>query len=239
MNPQNSELFWSMVESLGWGKSFDYTQMQNRLLLAYSPEQLQTYRDEYDRCLSELYRVVDNYVRANPRHSLPYGGDDSFGDMLAHTIGLGRAYYESILESPENLATMNIQESFGYVYPYPDDEDKTCLNYWKDRAKEVKAECLNTERAVGRDSKEKLADEIKLQQLLNILDELIDQPIGIAKLSNSDGLTVNLDNRKVWYPAFSHDLFEYYVGSSNLILSALEWQKSLRSLATETLPVAE
>jgi len=70
---------------------------------------------------NELYKRIEEFERANDTHCGDYGGDDSFGDMIHHVIGLGETKFNEIMEDPSKLNGMDFVESFSYVMPYDDD----------------------------------------------------------------------------------------------------------------------
>jgi hypothetical protein len=116
--------YWALIEHLGWGKkTTEYNDIKDTLMTTYTKEEVNGLRNFIKGKVALLSESVDRFVEKNPeaREKLPYGGDDSFGDMVYHAIGLGKETYESALKDPMTLAKLKPVESFAYAIPYPND----------------------------------------------------------------------------------------------------------------------
>lgn len=136
--------FWEIIESVNWdenSRNVNTTTIGRDLLRKHGREVLQQVRDQYGMLMSELYQRIDKWEDANGR--LPnYGGDDSFDDLLAHIMGMGRMKYEEVMENPAAAGEIDAVESFSYVFHVlqDEDEDKDEPSYWSKRA----SYCINT-----------------------------------------------------------------------------------------------
>jgi|GEM_PF-2454565 len=143
--------FWEIVDGLGWGtKTTDYKALKKHLLRNLSPNQADGMRTTFSQMSGKLYRVLTKWEeagdtgdgaggirtpavsfrtwletgkRGNPRE---FGlGDDSFGDLLAHIIGMGKREYEAVLKNPQRALDRarsdGYKESFAYALPYTAD----------------------------------------------------------------------------------------------------------------------
>lgn len=110
--------FFALIEPLGWG-----TRSCDRVALAKAlagrttlPERLAA-----EGCFWSLRRRLHQRIEAwegDGGEQIP-AGDDSFGDLLSHVIGLGRAEFEATLAEPDRARDRaerrDYQESFAHV----------------------------------------------------------------------------------------------------------------------------
>ena len=127
--PMTDQNFWWIIEEAGWGKfDFDYKRIKAYLMGRMDFQTSETFMKAYDKKYSDLERAVDRYLdnRDGQRrgHGLPFSGDDSFGDMIAHVIGLGKDFYEQAVKDPSFIRNLDIKESFAYCLPYKQDYEK-------------------------------------------------------------------------------------------------------------------
>jgi hypothetical protein len=115
---------WDIIEGMNWivecKNRRGYENMRKKFKKKYPVETAIAVRNFSAAKHNALYRAVDKY-EAEHGHLGNYGGDDSFGDLLDHAIGLGEAFYNAVLEDPSQLAKLNYVENFMYAVPYADD----------------------------------------------------------------------------------------------------------------------
>jgi len=121
--------FWEIVSKVGWGTEHTDYYRGKKILMEYLPDvgTMEEFRVHMGSTHNELYDVIDKWAKANDVH---VGGDDSFGDLINHIIGMGRAETARVLKNP-NLAgdranasygsNAGYKESFSYCIPYDDD----------------------------------------------------------------------------------------------------------------------
>lgn len=116
---------WKYIEEINWANRSQqkrgYEDGKMYMLENFTKKRCEEIRDFVDKRMFELYNRVNAFEKENNVHCGDYGGDDSFGDMLHHVIGLGEAKFNEIMEDPSKLDGMNYVESFSYCMP--DDED--------------------------------------------------------------------------------------------------------------------
>ena len=123
--------FWAIVQSLGWGRSYDYKAMKADLIKRLDEQQARYFRDIFQRKQSELMRALSRYEEDE---DVELGvSDDGFSDLTAHIIGLGRREYNQVMKNPQlGVDRANARygspdgykESFAYAIPYEDDYRK-------------------------------------------------------------------------------------------------------------------
>ena len=111
----SEDLFWEKVAELGWGtETTDYTKLQRRILETWTPEFTASFRKQMDELSHRLYVALTKDIRDV--------GDDSFGDLIAHIVGLGHEKYEAVLADHTVAQKMvddsEYKESFSYAIPY-------------------------------------------------------------------------------------------------------------------------
>ena len=118
--------FWAFVDSTGWGRrTTDYNAIKENLMSRLSPQQAKKMRGILDKKTGELRRAISQWERSND--DLPVS-DDSYSDLLAHIVGMGRREFANNLRNPElayERATKgDYEESFSYALPYESDYRK-------------------------------------------------------------------------------------------------------------------
>jgi hypothetical protein len=115
---------WRIIEGMDWinmcHKSRGYEDMRKKFKKQYPVETAVAVRNFEAEKFKALYAAVDKH-EAEHGHLGNYGGDDSFGDLLDHAIGLGEAFYNAVLADPSQLAKLDYVENFMYAVPYEDD----------------------------------------------------------------------------------------------------------------------
>lgn len=160
--------FWAIIEKVNWAELIaksDYDDVMGipipvekrpyevgkvRLLEALPTlEDSQAFDVYYQERQGALYKFFTEWVDGNRDHRTTDLSEDSFGDLLAHVIGLGREVFEDVFTHPERLQKrgldFNFTESFAYCFPHEEDYDPTALKlarevrgltYWGDELAE-------------------------------------------------------------------------------------------------------
>ncbi len=130
---------WKDIEEINWaGRSIQYrgyTEGKMYMLENFTKTRCNTIRDFVSERFDDLYDCIQTFEHVNDTHCGDYGGDDSFGDMIHHVIGLGEAKFEEIMEDPSKLNGMDYTESFSYCLPYDDDFEMLNAECHLDRAR--------------------------------------------------------------------------------------------------------
>jgi hypothetical protein len=134
--------FWNIVEQIGWGtKTTDYDSIKARLMRTFTVEQVKEFRKVFDRMSGRLYNVLDQDDNCRrDRGEGGYGlGDDGFGDLVNHIVGLGEKEFHAVLENPElayeRAQRYDYSESFSYCIPWDDDYEMLNSKMYVKRAK--------------------------------------------------------------------------------------------------------
>lgn len=118
----NEQKVWKLIKDIGWStKTTDYDKVEKELLSKYSLDEMLEIRDKIGALFRRLALATDSYLEKHKNHSLPFGGDDSFSDMIYHAIGLGKDYYEKAVKDPSIMEDLNPKESFIYCFPHESD----------------------------------------------------------------------------------------------------------------------
>lgn len=111
--------FWKLVELANWPCDYNRMRMVYRKML--SKKECESFRYTLDKAYGALSDVADTI------ENLPVG-DDSYGDLRYHIIGLGeKRFYEYCndkLMIQELAESGGYKESFGYCIPYDGDYSK-------------------------------------------------------------------------------------------------------------------
>ena len=118
--------FWSIVKELGWGtRTTDYKAILKALVKLWDVSNATDFRNTFDKLQMALKRRIEQW---EDRSEVNLGiGDDSFDDLTAHIIGLGKREYDAVMQNPQ-LAYDRAQapygskegyrESFAYAIPH-------------------------------------------------------------------------------------------------------------------------
>lgn len=120
--PMNDQNFWWIIQETGWGKfDFNYKRIKAYLMGRMDFKTSETFMKTYEKKYSDLEKRIDKYLDDRETlmrgHRLPFTGDDSFRDMVAHVIGLGKEFYEWAINDPSIIRSVDIKESFSYCLP--------------------------------------------------------------------------------------------------------------------------
>jgi hypothetical protein len=105
------EYFWQFVSDAGWDKNKDYEAIARRLSSKYGLDK---------RALQVMFSELQKKLMEElERSGVELGvSDDSFDDLTAHIIGMGRDEYYRVLNEPQNAIAhkKSYVESFAYVF---------------------------------------------------------------------------------------------------------------------------
>ena len=108
-----------MIAELGWGtKSTDYKKLGKKLKMLHpdKTEQVKTFVHAKQKM---LMKKLDEFADRNgDKRKYWKMGDDSFSDLTAHIVGLGREKYYEVTKNPIIAKTVKYKESFLYVFHY-------------------------------------------------------------------------------------------------------------------------
>ena len=127
------KLYWSIIEDMNWleysQKHHGYSDMKVNFMRSYGADMAVKVRDFVSKKQGDLMRMLDNLPDMNEVTGF-CGGDDSFGDMTAHVVGLGEEYYNAVMEKPKLLKKLDYVECFTYALPYGEDDYKVLDNQY-------------------------------------------------------------------------------------------------------------
>jgi len=125
---KNDPKHWAIIQSLGWGRSYDYNRMSDQLCNSLSREESKALRCFVNRLMNQLYETFRVWEeKTNNRLDC---GDDSWSDLRAHVIGLGEEEFTAALREPQRLVDRyeaeygsreGYRESFMHALPYDSD----------------------------------------------------------------------------------------------------------------------
>ena len=131
--------FWQIVSTLGWGtETTDYELVKERILKSgLTPDEIDGFGMTHKDLHNRLYVVIsdweeDKYQQSTVRGGKPFEGiglgDDGFGDLINHIIGLGKEEYYSVTENPR-LAKVrankyDFAESFAFAIPHVEEAEE-------------------------------------------------------------------------------------------------------------------
>ena len=115
-NPSD-EGFWEIVKNARWTSDHNYDRIKYQWMRTMTLPQAEGLRRKFDKFRSRLDNKITDKV-----HGV---GDDSFSDVIAHIIGMGKHAYDLVMKDP-SLAQRLIDaheyvENFGYAFPDKDD----------------------------------------------------------------------------------------------------------------------
>jgi len=124
MKIKPSSFYWNIIAGMGWkeatlGKTYpDTSAMKREFMETYSEKIASDFSDWYSAKYRELYNAYDVAANESGERYGNYGGDDSFGDMLDHVMGLGEEYYCAVMADFSLLNKLEPIESFSYCIPH-------------------------------------------------------------------------------------------------------------------------
>lgn len=133
--------FWSLVDRIGWGtKTTDYKLVKRSLMSSFTPAQCEGIAEKEGEFRHALTVVFDKYLNDN---DVELGlGDDSFGDLMHHIVGLGKSIYNACMKNPALAVGIarsgKYSEAFNYCIPMADDFDNLNVGKFVKWAESVK-----------------------------------------------------------------------------------------------------
>lgn len=120
-------LMWVIIETMDWKTHSHaprgYDTMKAEFMCRYDKSIAEQLSAFVSARFNELYKTVEAYENAHERLDC-YGGDDSFGDMLHHSIGLGKKNFKAVTKNPKKLDSIEFVESFSYAIPHVTDYEE-------------------------------------------------------------------------------------------------------------------
>ncbi|MBX7114291.1 MAG: hypothetical protein K1X64_08145 [Myxococcaceae bacterium] len=117
--PSEDEL-WPIVDAIGWGTGASMNELGSALAKRFSYVDCLRYRDAVFQVAWPLRKRIEAWEDSSG-NQLPCG-DDRFGDLVHHIIGLGRATYVATMENPAlalaRAEANDYRESFTYVFQH-------------------------------------------------------------------------------------------------------------------------
>ena len=112
---------WEIIGEIGWGvKTVDYKHLRKIMDTVYKSENdaLQSFVKEKRE---QLVKRLNEYAERVGSKRTYYGvSDDSFWDLTAHIVGLGRAKYNEVFAKPkiakQMAADKAYKENFQYIF---------------------------------------------------------------------------------------------------------------------------
>jgi hypothetical protein len=145
------------------------------LLRAVTPEEAEAMSDAFLERRRALAGAVDRYLEETEvRLDV---GDDGFGDLIAHVIGMGRDAYEQALAEPAQVVERgqsgDFEESFAYAIPDRDSYAKLLPGRYAERARKLRRDYAEAaERAVDLKNADAIAEAVtRLVALLRPMAE--------------------------------------------------------------------
>lgn len=117
--------FWEIVSAVGWGTEHTDSDKGKKILRELLPdvETMKAFREHEQRVHNDLYSRIDKWGDENDKSCGL--GDDGFGDLISHIIGLGPDEVERVQVDPElalkRAHSHDFSESFSYCVPYEAD----------------------------------------------------------------------------------------------------------------------
>ena len=123
----NEKRFWEIVEGIGWGNLCleikpDFEAASLRTAKSLSRQEANEFRTILDEKVNIIAKLAEQRVSL---------GDDSFGDLCHHVVGLGQDFYENTLADPDTLKTLKFRESFSYCVPGASDYEMLQDGYFE------------------------------------------------------------------------------------------------------------
>ena len=116
---RNTEIFWNLVNEIGWGtKTTDNKMIKRTLHKEYNQEFLDAMKDIAVRQRRALATIMDEHALKETGSIASYWGvsDDSFWDLTSHIVGLGKEVYDFICKNPIYAKTIKYEENFEYMF---------------------------------------------------------------------------------------------------------------------------
>jgi len=122
-----SKTFWKEVALIGWGVedensgAYDIYAKKKVLLSRWTPEFARAFQDRGSELQLWMHNHLESWEEGTGNHI--ECSDDGMGDLTAHIIGMGQAFYEKVTNLPEIAYKMakerSYEENFFYCIPHP------------------------------------------------------------------------------------------------------------------------
>lgn len=229
------EQFWANVAAIGWGtKTTDCDAVKRTLLVLWDDEFNASFQDRLHGFEDALRQKVEEYEEDNDVSC--ECGDDGFGDLLSHCVGLGKEYYELCLEEPEWVVSRGQRNDYTDLFSscFPAVPDAPKGETLKEAMAHVRKEC---ERCRPLNEEPESEDSILMQAYTRILGDRADKEpryFGAWARESARELEALLDSE--FGPEFGKDLIavvsafavvaknepDYMVSRGKAIVKALE-----------------
>jgi len=117
---KQDNLMWAIIADMDWGnrchQSRIYETMKRDFMREYNHDMAVKFSAFVSARFNEMYKAIGAY-EAEHEQVGNYGGDDSFGDMIHHVIGLGKEIYNAVMKDMKLLNKIEFVESFSYAVP--------------------------------------------------------------------------------------------------------------------------
>jgi hypothetical protein len=175
----NDTKYWNMIATINWTErcheDFDVT--KRSIMISFKASDLKELtvfvRDRWN----ELYTRINAYEKDNDVICGQDGGDDSFGDMINHVIGMGKETFDIMMANPLELDDIDFVESFSYILPYEDDFINLNPEHHTGRA----IECIAALQLDWEESSNPIANEISDRMVLASQEKFIEAVDGFDK----------------------------------------------------------
>ena len=164
MNAHEGKM-WNMIGACGWVESgHDYEGITKLLITRYNDNDIKELDDFVAARFNELYVRIEKHEDHTGQRCGEYGGDDSFGDMIHHVIGMGKVAFDTIMKDPTRLSEIDYVESFSYGIPHdPAYERKTyTLGFHQEQA----ANCMTELERITMENNPNEADQDVILELM-------------------------------------------------------------------------
>jgi len=126
----NEEIFWECVTEIGW-PSRSSSVIKRDLIHAWNQDFSESFRKIFGEKTRQVGKALDEYEERNEIDY--YLGDDSFSDLSAHVVGLGKDVFSREVDDTELLVkrikASDYKESFAYCIPYAGSSTKSFEDY--------------------------------------------------------------------------------------------------------------
>ena len=117
--------FWDLVEKLDWDNGHDSNKAKGYLMAKFPTwESIEPFCNKYREVLDKLRKDMGD--------AFGWPCCDSYDDLTAHIVGMGRKEWKACRKRPERAMkrykSYKYEESFSYCFPYESDYKKTTLD---------------------------------------------------------------------------------------------------------------
>jgi len=134
---KNEDMCWYMIDCIGWGtKSTDYEKLRDQLHEYFCPEDIKDLKEFVNDRRKELVKRLGEFVDMHDmldsdKRTFWGTGDDSFWDLTAHIVGLGKRAWELAMYNPncvkKRADVHDYKENFQYIFNIPNSKKETEL----------------------------------------------------------------------------------------------------------------